>query len=351
MKRSPRTLVYSLIRVVGVGALLLLLIGSLGWVYRSNFLTGSLKVELAKQGDIKHQQIVSVVFASEETLLKAPAAGTPKFLVQEGERIRKGDPVATIQSGGVVLGQDNLAQSNTLVAPIGGLVYSATDGLETFLTPEHLLSMDVSKILQQTVAGSSESGAETTAPAPQSNPSDREAQVSQPSQDTQRAQSSGVSVDSGKVIGKIVNNLLPTVAVIKVDIQGYEVGKNVKLLINDQSFTAKIMRLLDDPQGLVVQFNQYIDGTSRQRFQEIALVVKPTVSGILIPKSSLWIKGEEQGVYVVQESAIQYRKVKILDENDEFVCVENLPHGIPVIINPRTGLDGLTINIKNVTQL
>ncbi|MGE4271391.1 MAG: HlyD family efflux transporter periplasmic adaptor subunit [Desulfitobacterium sp.] len=349
MKRDPRTTIYRMMRVVGVGALLLLLIGSLGWVYRSNFLTGSLKVELAKQGDIKHQQIVSVVFASEEALLKAPAAGTPKFLVQEGERIRKGDPVATVQSGGVVLGQDNVAYSNTLVAPIGGLVFSATDGLETFLTPEHLLSMDVSKILQQTVAGSAESGAEAT--VPQSNPSNREAQASQTSQDTQTVQSSGVSVASGKVIGKIVNNLLPTVAVIKVDTQGYEVGKNVKVLINDQSFTAKIMRLLDDPQGLVVQFNQYIDGTSRQRFQEIALVVKPTVSGILIPKSSLWIKGEEQGVYVVQESAIQYRKVKILDENDEFVCVENLPHGIPVIINPRASLDGLTINIKNVTQL
>ncbi|AGA70204.1 hypothetical protein Desdi_2792 [Desulfitobacterium dichloroeliminans LMG P-21439] len=346
MKRSPRTLIYRMIRVVGVGALLLLLIGSLGWVYRSNFLTGSLKVELAKQGDIEHQQTVSVVFANEETLLKAPAAGTPKFLAQEGERIRKGEPIATIQSGGVALGQDSISQSNTLVAPIGGLVYSATDGLETFLTPENLVSMDVSKILQQTVANSSESVAKST--IPQNDPTTQEAQASQ---STQALQNTSGSVASGKVIGKIVNNLLPTVAVVKVDTKGYEVGKNVKMLINGQSFTAKIMRLLDDPQGLVVQFNQYIDGTSRERFQEIALVVKPTVSGILIPKSSLWIKGEEQGVYVVQESAIQYRKVKILDENDQVICVENLPHGIPVIINPRMGLDGLTINIKNVTQL
>ncbi|TWH60161.1 putative membrane fusion protein [Desulfitobacterium sp. LBE] len=330
MKRSPRRGIYKVVRVVGVSVFLLLLLGSLGWVYRSSFLTGSLKVEIARQGSIDHLQTVAAVFANEETLLKAPGAGTTEFLVQEGERVRKGDLIARIHSGGVVLGQENAAAAHDLYASSGGIVFSVIDGLETYLTPENLLAMDVGKILQPTQELS------TT-------------QEAQEAQEPSPPQSSG-SVAAGKVIGKIVNNLKPTVAVLKVEPKGYEVGKSVKLIIDDQNYSAKILRLLDNPHGLVVQFNQYINGTSQKRLQDISLVQRPSVSGVLVPKSSLWSKGEEQGVYVVKEGAIQYRKVKILDQNDQVICVENLPHGIPVITNPRTGIDGLIMNIKNVSQ-
>ena len=330
MKRSPRRGIYKVVRVVGVSVFLLLLLGSLGWVYRSSFLTGSLKVEIARQGSIDHLQTVAAVFANEETLLKAPGAGTTEFLVQEGERVRKGDLIARIHSGGVVLGQENAAAAHDLYASSGGIVFSVIDGLETYLTPENLLAMDVGKILQPTQELSA-------------------TQEAQEAQEPSPPQSSG-SVAAGKVIGKIVNNLKPTVAVLKVEPKGYEVGKSVKLIIDDQNYSAKILRLLDNPHGLVVQFNQYINGTSQKRLQDISLVQRPSVSGVLVPKSSLWSKGEEQGVYVVKEGAIQYRKVKILDQNDQVICVENLPHGIPVITNPRTGIDGLIMNIKNVSQ-
>lgn len=342
MKRSPRSGIYKIVRVFGVGVFLLLLLGSLGWVYRSNFLTGSLKVELAKQGSIDHHQTITAVFANEETLLKAPSAGLPEFLVQEGERVRKGDSIAVIQSGGVALGQEIATASNQVPAPIGGIVFSSIDGLETYLTPENLLAMDVEKIIQQTVV---------TPDASQTPEEDQRTLVPQANQSVQVSQSPSGNVAKGKAIGKIVNNLKPTVAVLNINTQGYEVGKSIKLVINDQSYNAKVLRLLDNPQGLVVQFNQYINGTSQQRIQNISLVVKPSVSGVLIPKSSLWIKGEEQGVYVVQEGALNYRKVKILDENDQVICVENLPHGIPIISNPRVGLDGLVMNLKNISQL
>lgn len=333
MKRSPRRGIYKVVRVVGVSVFLLLLLGSLGWVYRSSFLTGSLKVEIARQGSIDHLQTVAAVFANEETLLKAPGAGTTEFLVQEGERVRKGDLIARIHSGGVALGQENAVSAHDLYASSGGIVFSVIDGLETYLTPENLLAMDVGKILQPT----------------QELSATQEAQEAQEAQEPSPPQSSG-SVAAGKVIGKIVNNLKPTVAVLKVEPKGYEVGKSVKLIIDDQNYSAKILRLLDNPHGLVVQFNQYINGTSQKRLQDISLVQRPSVSGVLVPKSSLWSKGEEQGVYVVKEGAIQYRKVKILDQNDQVICVENLPHGIPVITNPRTGIDGLIMNIKNVSQ-
>ncbi|MEM5818991.1 MAG: HlyD family efflux transporter periplasmic adaptor subunit, partial [Desulfitobacterium hafniense] len=235
MKRSPRRGIYKVVRVVGVSVFLLLLLGSLGWVYRSSFLTGSLKVEIARQGSIDHLQTVAAVFANEETLLKAPGAGTTEFLVQEGERVRKGDLIARIHSGGVVLGQENAAAAHDLYASGGGIVFSVIDGLETYLTPENLLAMDVGKILQPTQELSA-------------------TQEAQEAQEPSPPQSSG-SVAAGKVIGKIVNNLKPTVAVLKVEPKGYEVGKSVKLIIDDQNYSAKILRLLDNPHGLVVQFN------------------------------------------------------------------------------------------------
>lgn len=319
MRRNFRRRFYKVTRVLGLGIFIVLLLGSLGWVYRSSFLTGSLKVDLAKQGSIEHYQTVSAVFANEEVLVKSPAAGIPKFLVGEGERIRKGEVIAVIEPVGATPGQGVTSAANQVYAPRGGLVFSSVDGLETILTPENLIDMDLSKVLQQMI------------------------------EPPQTAQNMEVGVANGRVIGKVVNNLQPTVAVVKMDPEGYKVGKNIKLIINEQSYSAKILRLLEDPKGLVVQFNQYIDGTSQQRLLDISLVVKPSVSGIIIPKSSLWIKGEEHGVYVVKEGAIQYRKVKILDENDQVICVDNLPHGIPIITNPRAGLDGLTMNVKSAS--
>lgn len=298
-------------RGMGWGLVIIVLLVSMGWVYRSHFLTGSLQVTLAKEGSIKHYQNVTAVFANEETVLKANLSGTPNFLFQEGQRVRKGDTVANVQEVGA-LGQGS-GREDRVVAPVGGLLYTFVDGLEGILTPDNLLAMDVHKVIEQT---------------------------SNFKEDTQ-----GGSANS-RIIGKIVNNLVQTSAVINMSTAEYQEGNTLRLIIDDQTYSAKILRLLDNPQGVVVQFNQYINGSSEERIQEIALIAKPTVSGILIPKSSLWYRGEEQGVYVVREGSIQYRKVKILDEDEEYICVENLPHGIPVIVNPRDGLAGLLMNIN-----
>lgn len=298
-------------RGMGWGLVIFILLVSMGWVYRSHFLTSSLQITSAKEGSIQHHEKVTIVFANEETLLKSNVSGTPTFLFQEGQRVRKGDTVARIQGTGA-LSQGNSGEEK-IIAPIGGLLFTFVDGLEGVLTPDNLLAMDVNKILEQTSAF--------------------------------KEDSRGGSVNS-RIIGKVVNNLAPTSAVLNIATSGYEVGNTLRFIIDGQTYSAKIQRIMDNPQGVVVRFNQYINGSSEQRMQEVELITKPTVSGILIPKSSLWFRGEEQGVYVVREGAIQFRKVKILDENEEYICVDSLPHGIPVIVNPRDGLDGLLMNIN-----
>jgi putative membrane fusion protein len=299
-------------KLLGIGVLVLLLLGSLGWVYRSSILTGSLKVELAKQGSIEHIQTVSAVFANEEVPIKAPAAGKPEFIGQEGQRFRRGDQVAVMRPEGVDLAQKDPKAGVPVLAPIGGILSYGADGLESVLSPDNLLTMDLSKVLEQSAFAKDGEGV----------------------------------VQNGGLIGKITNNLRPTVAVIKIaPTEENKLGKTLKFTINGYGYSAKVVRLLEYPPGLVVQFNQYVEGTAKQRLQEISWISRPAVEGVILPKSTLWNKGEEQGVYVVQGGVIQFRKVKILDENEKEVCIEGLPHGIPVIINPRSGLDSLTMNV------
>jgi putative membrane fusion protein len=308
-RKSKRTFA---MRLVGIGAFVVLLLGSLGWVYRSSFLTASLVVEQAMQGSIEHNQTITALFANEEVPIQAPTAGKPEFIGKEGQRFRRGDIIGVMKAEGVAPGQVTQRADVKVYAPDGGLLYYMTDGLESILTPKNLLSMDLSKVLVQN---------------PEAN----------------RAEG---MIQSGGSIGKIVNNLRPTVAVIQIPTSEEKLGKNLKFIIKGQTYTAKVVRLLDNPQGVVVQFNQYIEGTVNQRVQEIAWNLRPAVNGVIVPKSALWNKGEEQGVYVVVDGIIQFRQVKVLDEDDQKVCVEGLPHGITVIVNPHFGLDGLTINVK-----
>lgn len=301
------------IKLLGIGFFAFLLLGSLGWVYRSSILTGSLDIELAKQGSIEHNQTVTAVFANEEVLIQAPAAGKPEYLGKEGQRFRRGDLLALMKPEGVTLSQSQDKAGVQVTAPDGGILFYGTDGLESILTPKNLLAMDLSKVLDQNAT-----------------PKD-----------------SSSSVQTGETIGKMVNNLRPTVALIKITpSEETKLGKTLKFSINGQVYSAKVVRVQEDPPGIVVQFTQYVEGTANQRIQEISWNTQPSANGVIISKSTLWNNGEEQGVYVVLEGVLQFRKVKVLDENDQWVCVENLPYGIPVIINPRSGLDGLTMKVK-----
>lgn len=295
------------------GLLVTLILGSLGWVYRSNWLAGSIAVELAKMGSIDHNVEVKAIFANEEYLIQAPASGKVELLGKDGQRFRRGETVALIHPEGATPGTTSKAIAAQVTAPVGGLLFQKVDGLESMFTPQSLLDMDLAKILEQ-----------------KENP--------QPQNDI---------VQAGAPLGKVVNNLIPTEAFVELKLTtDLSVGKTIKFNLEGQMQNAKILRKSDQPQGIVVRFNQYLEGTANQRIKNVNWISRPSVSGVVIPKSALFTKGEEQGVYVVQEGIFQYRKVKVLDENDTLVCVENLPEGISVVKNPRSGIESLTANVK-----
>ncbi|WP_088228536.1 HlyD family efflux transporter periplasmic adaptor subunit [Desulfosporosinus sp. FKB] len=289
--------------------LFLILFGGAFWYYRENFSSGNITFTAAQPGIITHERKVSAVFANQEQPVKAPSSGTIQFVGKDGQRFRRGETLAAVHQNGAASGSNQSSLSSTVVtADMGGLFFHQSDGLETIITSENIMSMDLEKLVAQT------------------------SQVKVP----------GQTVQAGEIVGKIVNNLSPTLAFLQLpSIDDITVGKTIRLTAGNQTMDAQIMRKSEKPMGIIVQFPHYVDGSATERHQEITWIYAPQTSGVLIPGSALWTQGEEQGVFISTEGVIHFKKVKVLDKNDQQACVDSLPVGIPVVTNPRNGLEGL----------
>ena len=298
------------------GVLFIALVGGILWSYRSNLTSGTSKFALAQTGVITHERKVAATFANQEIPISAPFSGSVKFMGEDGQRFRRGEGVATLQPEGAVPGtkQEN-AQNQTILATMGGLFFHETDGLENVITTENLSSMDLHRLLAQT----------TNVKIP------------------------GAKVQNGEIVGKIVNNLIPTQAFIELtSIEGLTVGKTMRLNAGGQTVNATILLKSEKPTGVVVLFPYYIDGSTTKRRQEVNWIYQPPTSGVLVPRSALWTQGEELGVFLWSEGVVHFKRVKVLDQDDSHACIENLTSGIPIVITPRNGLEGLVADIKNI---
>ncbi|HUX47152.1 MAG TPA: HlyD family efflux transporter periplasmic adaptor subunit [Desulfosporosinus sp.] len=298
------------------GVLFIALVGGILWAYRSNFSPRSIKFAVAQTGTITHERKVVATFANQELPISAPFSGSVQFMGEDGQRVRRGEGLATFHSEGAAPGtkQEN-AQVQTLLATMGGLFFHQTDGLETIITTENLSSMDLDRLLAQT------------------------ANIKIP----------GTSVQAGEFVGKIVNNLIPSQAFLELtSIEGLTVGKMMRLTVGEQTVSAKVLRKSEKPMGVVVLFPYYIDGSATKRRQEITWIYQSPTSGVLVPRSALWAQGEELGVFLWNEGVVHFKKVKVLDQDDNLACIENLTSGIPIVITPRNGLEGLVADVKNI---
>ena len=298
------------------GGLFIALVGGILWSYRSNFTLGTIKFVLAQTGTITHERKVAATFANQELPIPAPFSGSVQFMGEDGQRFRRGEGVATIKPEGAAPGtkREN-AQNQTILATMGGLFFHQTDNLETIITTENLTSMDLDRLLAQTA----------------------------------NVKILGASVQAGEFVGKIVNNLIPTQAFLELtSIEGLTVGKTIRITAGEQTVSAKILRKSEKPTGVVVMFPHYIDGSATKRRQEVTWIYQSPTSGVLVPRSALWTQGEELGVFLWNEGVVHFKKVKVLDQDDSQACIENLTSGIPIVITPRNGLEGLVADVKNI---
>lgn len=297
------------------GILFIVLTGGILWSYRSSITAGEIKFAVAQTGAITHERKVAATFANEEIPISAPSAGKIRFLGEDGQRFRRGEAVAVLQPEGAAPGMTQDAMNQTILAGMGGLFFRKSDGLESIMTSQNLNSMDLNKLLAQTA----------------------------------NVKTAGATVQAGEVVGKIVNNLIPTQAFIELpSIDGLTIGKTLRLTAGNETVSAKILRKSDNPRGVIVQFPHYVDGSAAQRRQDVKWTYLPSTSGVLVPKSALWTQGEELGIFLWDEGVVHFKKVNVLDQDDSQVCIENLPSGIPVVITPRDGLEGLVANVKNI---
>ncbi|MDP4125897.1 MAG: HlyD family efflux transporter periplasmic adaptor subunit [Bacillota bacterium] len=312
MERKRRKLIHRMFW----GSVSIVLVGMILWFYRSYLGVGTIKFAVAQTGTISHERKVAATFANQELPIPASFSGKIQFIGTDGQRFRRGETVATLQPEGAAPGTQQMqAMAQSIQAGTGGLFFRQSDGLESVISNENLISMDLNKLL-----------------------------ALKPTVKT-----TGATVQAGEVVGVIVNNLLPTQAFLELpSIDGLEVGKSLRLTVGTQTLNAKILRKSDKPKGVIVQFSQYVDGSTTKRQQDVTWIYLPPTNGVLVPKSALWTQGEELGIFLWSEGVVHFKKVKVLDQDDNQACIENLPSGIPVVTTPRNGLEGLVANVKNI---
>lgn len=305
-RRKPTVWLWSvLLIVIGVGVF---------WFNRSDFSSKTIKYAVAQTGTITHERKVVATFANTERTISAPQTGSIKYIGEDGQRFRNGDGVATLHPVGAAPGTDlQNARDQTISATMAGLFFHQTDGLETIITPENLASVDLEKLL--------------AAPATVKIP--------------------GATVQSEEFVGKIVNNLIPTQAFLELtSIEGLVVGEMMRLTVGEQTIRAEILLKSEKPRGVVVAFPHYIDGSATKRRQEVSWIYQAPTSGVLVPRSALWTQGDDLGIFLWNDGVIDFKKVKVLDQNDSEACIEDMTNGIPIVITPRDGLEGLVANVK-----
>ena len=316
------------------GVLAVLVIASAGivWYYRWHAAGGSIKFAVAQTGTIHHEHTLMASFANQEVLLTAPFAGQVQFTCADGERVRRGETVAN-------LNREGYWQSQDIRAEAVGLFFRQTDGLETVFTIGNLEYMDWNELLRWHAG-------------------ERQAETDEHSGEDQQTQEDIQAEDfvyAGEFVGKIVNNLIPSQAFLELpdarelpDVEALTAGRTIRLTVGQETLSARVLRASEEALGVVVVFPHYIDGSATQRRQEVSWIYRTPTSGVLVPKSAVWDQGEEQGVFLWSEGVIHFKRVNILDQNEEYVCIENLNSGVPVVTTPREGLEGLVADVKNI---
>lgn len=303
---------------------LLFLVVLILWDYRSSWIAGRLNFNTVHDGYVTHEKSVKAVFANTEIVVTSPAEGSV-IPADEGKRFKRGEKVATVVPTGV--GHDQTSSGITVSAPISGLFFSSRDGLEQVATPENLMNLELGGLLAQV---------ENNQPLADNNTDDTSG--------SDKSENITATVSINSPIGKMVNNLYPSWAFLYLGEEDHIAkGDSIKVAIDGEEYTGAVMRIYDNPKGAVIRFSQYISSSSEKRTMAIIWSFQTATRGLVVPTDAVCASGEEKGVYILLDGVIRYRSVVVLDSNETVTCVEGLPQGTQVVVNPRKGIEGMFI--------
>jgi hypothetical protein len=291
------------------------------WNLHAALAADRLQSAAAKEGIMKHETFVKAIFANTEIILTSPIEGKIIPLRGEGQRFSKGEIVAVMSPAGVDISRS--VREVAVSAPFSGLFFTRWDDLEQVLTPDNLMNMELSGLLEQV----EQIAAETAG------------------FQEEKTGSRGLVAKKYAPIGKMVDNLSPTWMFMYTDGPPNITEKAaVKFIIDGEEYSGTVMKVSCQPAGAVIRLSRFVAGTTEKRSNEIIWCYKPPSKGLLVPLSSICSDGEEKIVYVQDGGIIRGRNVQLIDADGSFACVKGLPEGSRVVVNPQQGMGGSNLS-------
>jgi len=284
------------------GLLGLALAGWLAWPVVAGMLV---RVEAMREVEVVQERAVEALVIRNETVVTASVAGTLRRTVPEGERVRKGTPIAYLETA---------VGKQVLYAPAAGVVSYRLDGLETLLGP-------------------ADPWASRELPPPRA--VDRR---------------DGDVLSAGEPAARVVDNLHPVVLRVQVEPgslpadmlevgarwkmrgdEGVPFGAEVIGVLPGGTETAVALRVSTYPQQLL-HLRRFSCGVTTLR-----------VVGLAVPETALVYREEKPGLYLVPKGVAHWVPVKVERclEGQAFISGLGLDVGTRYIANPRWAREGV----------
>jgi len=238
-----------------------------------------------------------------EVLVRAPLPGTVTRHISEKTRVPAHTPVASLQIFPDLSGKPG---TYTLTAPVAGAVWYHWDGWEEVLVPNNWERLNFELLFPQV-----ESTKEKQAP---------------------------LTVKTGDVVFKIVDDLVNPCVVIRIKDKGsfaVAEGQQVDLEWEQGEGRGKVLRVWkrEDFCFIAVEVTKGIFNLPHQRSFRLKLVSQK-LEGVVIPAAAIYQKGETKGVYLASLGGYQFKKVEVTGKVGDKAVVTGIAPGEEVVVNP-----------------
>lgn len=264
-----RTVVSSFRSGRGTLVLLLAVLMGLTFFYLFSFVRHYLLVKLVRVDLLELREVHETVGArgllvKDEVLVKAPASGRLQLLVTEGERVRRGAPLARIYD----LGAEGEVRGGVIAwSPRAGLVCLRLDGLEGALSPQTVDVLQLERIEAKEL----------------------------------EMIKSGAVVEKGSPFCKIIDNLQSLMIYLQLD--GASVVPEegcISLIWNGEMLEGWVLekRKMEKGVALLLSLDEYPEELLSLRNVDVEVITEK-LSGLLVPKRAVVYRGDKPGLYVV----------------------------------------------------
>lgn len=313
VKRNPRPFFKNLI-LLAVALYVIFLIVSFA---QSHLLSRLAKVQQIQEGVIQNTISVSGTLVRNEEVINSPRSGKLKVILNEGERVRVGQVFAQV----IAPSLDNAAGETTynITAPKAGMISYHLDGLEKIYSPGAIKELDLEKV--KTLESKS--------------------QVIE----------NGVSVEEGKPVAKILNNLEPLTIICDLGDHGKTFEKSDKTLYNvyfgdktKEIYKAEVTEKNFRGQQNLVLLDLFLYSNELVADRKINFnIITDRYEGYYIPKDALVIKEGQKGIFTVYKERVRWKQVEVEGEAGGNVLISGVTPDLRVIVNPQLVKEGYSV--------